>query len=421
MFRVKHLHYLLFTLVFTQGLVEYFKLPSYIYKVGVPFIIVVLISIKLFANEIKRLPFLFFAGIFIIISFISYLNSTVDKLSFIYFMVYTIFPYLYFIVLVNSDEEEEFSGVSNYLIFLILLQIPVSIIKYILLGQGEHGLIGTISTKAGSLSTIFPLFAISFLFAKYLFENRKIYMLYIIGFVLMGIIGEKRAIGIYTPLIMVVIYIVYKLKEGSLLYYGTLLNLFMVVLLGLMFFYITVRLNPGFNPDKKVWGRFDMIYVMEFTSKYVNKAPNKQELQRVAALQYFTHYLIKRGGIELMVGEGSGKLVESKLKSEGGTMMQQYGVRYGGRTSFVWLWLQTGILGVGTYLIFLLGMLFYLFRNYSNTYINLGLIGGVIIYLVDFLTYSNVFLKEFSIIVPFYFIMALHYNQVNDETVEEED
>ena len=268
-------------------------------------------------------------------------------MSFAYFIVYTVFPYIYFVVLVNSDEEEEFRSVSKYLIFLILLQIPVSLLKYALLGQSEHGLIGTISTKAGSLSTIFPLFAISFLFAKYLFESRKIYILLIGGYVLMGIIGEKLAIGLYTPLIIVLIYIIYKFKEGTLISNNTLTNLLVVALLGLVSFYFTVRLNPHINPDKKIWGRFNLDYVMSYSYRYVNKAPNKQELQRVAALQYFTNYLVKRGGTELLVGEGAGKLVESKLKSEKGSMLKQYGVRYGGRTSFIWLWLRTGLLGRG--------------------------------------------------------------------------
>jgi hypothetical protein len=419
MFKVKHLHYLLFSLVFTQGLVEYFELPSYIYKVGVPLLIILMLGKKLLNNEVKKVPFSMFIGIFIIVSILSYLNSPTGLISLVYFVVYTTFPYLYFVVLVNSNEEEEFNGVSTYLTFLILFQIPVSFYKYLIMGQGEHGLIGTLSTKSGSLSTIFPLFAISFIFARFLFEQRKIYLLYILGFILMGIIGAKRAIGLYVPLIMVIIYIAYKIKEGSLLFLGTILNLFLVVISGLFFFYLTVRLNPTLNPDKRMWGRFDLQYVMEFSSKYVTKSQSKQELQRIAALHYFTNYLIKKGSTELFIGEGSGKLVESKLKSQEGSMLRQYGVRYGGRTSFIWLWMQTGIIGVGLYILLIISFLYYVFRNYNFTYISLGLIGCVVVYLFDFLTYSNTFLKEFSISIPFYYIMALHYLAVDNENNED--
>jgi len=181
MIKVKYLHYLLFTLVFTQGLVEYFNLPSYIYKVGIPIIIIVLLAKKLLSNEIRTIPFYPLIIAFILVTALSYLNSNIDLLSFLYFVVYTVFPYLYFVIIVNSNKDEEYSGVARYLTFLILLQIPVSIFKYITLGQSEHGLIGTLSTMAGSVSTIFPLFAISFLFAKILYHKKWIYFLYIIG------------------------------------------------------------------------------------------------------------------------------------------------------------------------------------------------------------------------------------------------
>ena len=64
-------------------------------------------------------------------------------------------------------------------------------------------------------------------------------------------------------------------------------------------------------------------------------------------------------------------------------------------------------------------MMFYLFRHYNNTFIGLGLIGCVIIYIFDFLTYSNVFLKEYSVIFSFYFVLAIYFNNVNNEQEQE--
>jgi len=358
---------------------------------------------------------------FVIIATISYLNSSIDLISFVYFIVYTVFPYLYFVILINykdDEEREDYNDVSKYLVFLVLIQIPVSIYKYITLGQGEHGLIGTISTMAGSMSTIFPLFAIALLFAKYLYDKKWIYLLLIAGFVLMALIGEKRAIGFYAPLVMILMFMIFKAKNKMLFHFSTLLNLLIIAALGLTFFYVSVRLNPSLNPENKMWGSFNSKFLKNYVVRYNTRDKTKKELQRVAAFKYFTKYLIAKKGSTLLIGEGSGKLVESKFKSDSGSMLRLYGVRYGGRTTFIWLWLQTGILGTAVYLIMILIIGFYLFKKYNHTFINLALIGCIIIYLFDFFSYSITFLKEFSLSISFYYILALFYIAVNRNTTE---
>ena len=421
MIRIKHVHYLLFTLIFFQGIMDFFDLPSFIYKAGVPFLIFVLFIKKLLTGDIRKFPFYPFIIVFCMVALFSFFNSEIDPLSFVYFIVYTIFPYLYFVVLINSDEEEEFSGLSKYLIILVLLQIPVSIIKFILLGQSEQELIGTLSTKSGSISTIFPLFAISFLFAKILYERKWIYFLYIIGFIAMGIIGEKRAIGFYAPVLMILVYLIYQVKAKALFTLSTFSNLMIISLIGGIFFYFTIRLNPSLNPEHKVWGSFNYKFVKNYVISYNTRDINKKELQRVAAFKHFTRYLIQKKGTTLLLGEGPGKLIDSKLKEESGTMLKQYGVRYGGRTAFIWLWLQTGVLGTGVFVAVIIAIFVFLLRSYNYTYINLGLIGCVLVYLMDFFSYSYVFLKEFCLIIPFFYILSIHYTTVTHDKDESPD
>jgi hypothetical protein len=421
MIKIKHLHYLLFTLVFFQGLLELFRLPSFIYKIGVPLIILVLLGKKLLTRDIKKFPFYPVIIAFFLVTLLSYINAGLDPLSYVYFIVYTIFPYLYFVVVVNSTEEEEFSRISRYIVFLVLLQIPVSIVKFIVMGQSEQGLIGTLSTVGGSISTIFPLFAISFIFAKTLHERNWKYIIYIVGFIFMGLVGAKRAIGFYAPVIMVLIYLIYQYKEKSLFTISTFSNLMVISVIGAIFFYFSIRLNPSLNPENKIWGSFNLKFVRGYVVSYNTRDYSKTELQRVAAFRYFTRYLFQKKGTSLLIGEGPGKLVESKLKSDSGTMLKQYGVRYGGRTSFIWLWLQTGILGTTLYIGLILFIMFYLFKNYNYTWINLGLLGSVLVYLFDIFSYSNSFLKEFCLSIPFYFVLALHFNKLTGNAEETTD
>jgi len=51
----------------------------------------------------------------------------------------------------------------------------------------------------------------------------------------MGLIGAKRAIGFYTPVVMIFIYLIFKYKEKSLYTMSTAINILIISLIGVFF------------------------------------------------------------------------------------------------------------------------------------------------------------------------------------------
>ena len=170
----KFLHYLLWILIFIQGFVQLSNLPTAIYRIGVPLIILLLFLDKLYTNrESFKAPLLPLVIIFVMVSFISSLLNKVSYFNLMYFYIYTIQNYIYFLIIYNEIDVFILKKIGNLIILLFFIQIPATFYKLIVFGRTEHGIIGTISTYQGSLSAIIPLFAITYLYSKNLFNPKK--------------------------------------------------------------------------------------------------------------------------------------------------------------------------------------------------------------------------------------------------------
>ena len=98
--------------------------------------------------------------------------------------------YLLFLALINMGLNKQRQQTLVKVVFVIfLLQIPVAVIKWIIIGQGESplGLIGH------SVTTYVFLFGVLFLLAYYfIYRQSQMYILLLLGFVGILITGEKR-------------------------------------------------------------------------------------------------------------------------------------------------------------------------------------------------------------------------------------
>jgi glucan phosphoethanolaminetransferase (alkaline phosphatase superfamily) len=75
-----------------------------------------------------------------------------------------LWPYLFFLAIYNINlSPSSIRKINKFIIFMVILQIPAAVYKYMTYGVREDGIIGTFSTQAGALSTIFPLFIIGYL------------------------------------------------------------------------------------------------------------------------------------------------------------------------------------------------------------------------------------------------------------------
>lgn len=157
--------------------------------------------------------------------------------------------------------------INRFIFLLFAIQIAASVVKFFLIGQYEE-YVGTIVITTGSLNTIFPLIAIAFMIYAYLFlGKRNIYILYAVGFLFMGWVGDKR--GIYFYLVIILFMIFWKRfrdKQTGSFVPKSIVMWSPVILLSLAaIFYIGVRMTPTLNPERKVWGSYDA----QFLSTYI--------------------------------------------------------------------------------------------------------------------------------------------------------
>lgn len=420
---VNFLHFFYWFFIFNIGVFSLLGLPTYFYKIGIPFFCLSLIFITLIdkGSEI-RLPFFGWVISFILVSIVSMVLNGIMFYTFMQFLFLTLLPYFYFIVIINENNTKRINFITRCIIILVLIQIPVIIIKYMILGQSEKGAIGTLSIGMGSISTVFPVTIIAFLISFYLFTNKMKYLILIALYILFGIIGNKRAITFIIPLEFIFGYIMYLIFFIKKVDSGVITKFILILFFGMASIYIMVRTNPTLNKEKKVWGSFDIEYLLNYSDNYstTDKSMGKIEMRRKDGLIYFAKYSISREYSNFLFGDGAGILVQSNFDRNTGSMEQKYGVRYGGRMGVIWLLLQVGFLGVVIFLGFIMSMNRFLFKRLPirNNYLLLGFLIATVFMLLDFLSYSIIFVAtEIGKGIYFYIfgLLYLQYENLNSK------
>ncbi len=413
------LHRIFWIIVFMQGIFQLLEVSSVIYKVGMPLIIIILLAIQLMGKKGLNMPYIGIVFMLILITIISAINNSIGLFLYVYFFTFLILGYLYFVIIVNDNNIKRLKKILWTIIILYLIQIPVTIIKYFLIGQTEKGGIGTLSISGGSISTILPCFAIAIIFSLYYFKKDKKYILLIAAFFLFGIIGEKRAVILYIPFTIFMVYLISSIKSKSLLSHNSIKFFALVLFSAFMIFYLTVRLSPTLNPDNRIGGKFDFNYSTNYMMNYVDSTNKSfKEMRRKDSLIYFVSYLYKKDIITFLFGEGAGRLISTKYRTSGSDsnlMLDYYGIRYGGRTGFVWMYLQIGAFGILFYSLLIFKLFKFVWKNYKPNAMYLSFLVLTIIYILDFFTYSYVFFRQFYLSGVYFTIAALLYLDVKHE------
>jgi hypothetical protein len=400
------LHYLYWILIFMTGIFQLLGINSGIYKIGIPLVSGVLF-INTFVSNGNQLkyPFVWWFIGFIGVAGISSFINRIDTFSLLYFLVYTSLSYFYFIVLINENSVLVISKVISFIKLLVFIQIPAILIKFILIGQSEHGGIGTLSINAGSVSAIFPLFIITILFCLYLFENKRKYLIYILCFCILGVIGSKRAILIFIPLVLIICGFLFVKLEREVNSGKFLSKVLVACLMGAGIFYFTAKTNKTLNPEQSNWGSFDLNYITNYVGNYTSSGANdKSEMRRKDGLIFFINYMLEADSQKMLLGDGAGKLIESQYNTRTGSMINEYGVRYGGRMALVWLLLQVGFLGTTIFLLFYLRLFSLALKKYRSNPIDLSFLVLTIVFFIDAISYSNVFLR-YEYLKGLYFVL----------------
>ena len=428
---------LIIVIAFTQGLVSLVG-PSESFMRTIREILIILLFIfsviqswasnngsSEYRNKQHYLGKYYIFSIFIVAIISKILNETSDVEFFLFFLRIGP-PILFFWAMSKVDFNEDY--VMKILKFMVILQIPAIIVKYVVIGVSESGGIGTMAIHAGSLSTIFPLSVISFAFAFYLSRRSKKYLAAVLVYLIFGLIGGKRALIVYTPVVFVVVFIIYNrsfyVKHGK-----SFVKQLMFIFIGcFVSFYFIARFNPNLNPEEKIGGSFDIAYIIDISTEY-NSFKGELGFSRTDAPEVLYSFLTSRNNISaLFFGMGPGDIIQSSLnnkypgvENDRQLLMYKYGLGYGLRVGVLWTAIQVGLIGALLYGLFFLKVVrntIAILKNSKNAITkeySLGVIGMGFILLMDYFTYSSTYFYSGAISNSFFLLLVVVMKRYAEE------
>lgn len=251
---------------------------------------------------------------------------------------------LMFYLLVNLDFDDKFFRIMfKVIIFLLVIQVPVAILKYLIYGQMESA-IGTYAQFGGGLSTILPLFAISLFLGFYLINGSHKkpgrFLYGILGYLVFPILSGKKAFVFFG--VFLACFLAW--QAGS-----KRLRRFMPVSLMLLAgFLASLYFVPGLRPALK-----SPQYLWEYSISYELTRSEKGEAGGRLAAIADTFTAAKRKAVHFLVGWGPGSTIKSFFQPYNAVAAGKLPVKiYYGFTHLVTTVMEYGYLGL--FFIFLL-------------------------------------------------------------------
>ena len=346
-----------------------------------------------------------------LVTFLSKAVNNTPIVNMCFFLRYMLSGYLIFFSLMNLKlNNDESRDILRFIVVLFLIQLPVSVIKLILFGQGEQS-VGTFGFSPGELGVLVPLVAISFMIGFLIYTPgwKKRYIFLILGFIGFSLIAEKRAFIFFLPMNIAVIYFLSKSSWVEKIKYLTLsIPVFMIIGFGV------VKLNPTLNPTHQIGGTFDPAYIYNYVKSYVNTYDKYGNSSGRFASTIRTIENLKSSPVFFLLGDGPGTFINSGfIGADMSVSKFKYRIE-DGVTGFVWVALQIGVLGFGFLLLFILQLLVKIRRVYMKTSSNflqiygLGLLGAGFVFLLDICIYSKAYLAGRNLSLVFFVLTAIY-------------
>jgi len=412
--------YILFILAFFKGVLELIGINESYLQLIIDMLIISIFFISLIFM-IERRDIIVLGSkitiIFLLFIIISFLLTDLTPIYLILFLRKFFIYILFLYALLNIEfEEEEKESLFKLLVVLFLIQIPSAFIKLIVLGGTLEDIAGTMSVAEGSLATIMPLFGISYAISLYLNDNRIKYILLILLFMSIGLISNKLGILFYIFILFIFLTILYAKKRTNSFLFNTsfLKNISKVVIYLLIIFVLFVSINPRANPEHKVGGSIDIDYLIKFTKDYntLKLKGSKVEGDGRSEAPSLAFKRLENGGlINILVGYGAGDIVESSLLPYENPLLEKYNIGYGGRLGVVWIMMQLGVIGVIIFVIFQISLFIKVYKKYAEATVKedvikiLAMLGIILIFFIDFFTYSSELLYSSGITIAYYFLI----------------
>lgn len=414
--------FIILTLAFCEGTFDLMGFSASLNRLGRDFLIILYFIFNILIYK-TRFKWPFFKTIFILIGVCTismYLNNTSVIQLLLFFRRLIISVLLFWLAFNSKFDIYRDKKFFTYLTMLFIVQIFFSVYKLFLIGINEN-YIGSISVRSGSLTTIYTLIGSAVVFALYLYKKKKRYLLLIFGFIFFGIVGSKRAIVIYVPLLLFFVFYIYTKISLNTFTTNFLKKLFGISFLSLIFIYIIVIANTSLNPENKIGGSFNLNFLKNYFNTYNND--DRMGIGRLRAPELVFQLLGKNGTRNLIWGLGPGDLISSSLTSQSGVggdealLLEKYTIWYGGRTGLLWTVMQIGLIGLFFYMLFFFKVFYRIYKllNKSNNLIlRISVVSFMIIFFFDFFTYSATFTLSNIFTYILFISMGLAINDRNN-------
>ncbi|MFC1837487.1 hypothetical protein ACFLYW_02255 [Thermodesulfobacteriota bacterium] len=416
--------YVIFTIAFMMGILNIVGIPNLFTRFAFESLVVILFTKSLFvAQKRSHVNYNSFGAYYVVallvVSVGSFFANNVHFVGFLYYLRMVFVYFLLFYAFLNTQyTSSEIRKINKFIFFLFLIQLPASLIKYNIVGQIEDIAIGTMEISAGSLNALIPMFVSSYLLSAYFYKRKMINIFLMLAFVLFGIIGNKRALIVYLPLIFMILYFLYTIgyrkEKRQLSKRNIVVNFTICAIIGFGAIYASARLIPTLNPEGEIGGSFNLEYVMEFSESYTTRysTKNPHELGRLKAPE-ITYKVLKEGGFGIiLLGLGAGDIVHSRFDPDSkNARLKKYGLGYGSGTGLLWMFIQIGIIGSLIFLLFYLKLVLRIYKiwlhsnNLETNIRSLSFLGMTAVFFIDFTTYSTGFMTS-NVLMGVYFYLA---------------
>jgi hypothetical protein len=327
--------------------------------------------------------------------------------------------YVVLLMLANSRlDSNDYWFFALVVIGLSLIQTPVAAYRLMdmgwsiktevyseLSGFGSESASGTFGSAMGTMGTLFPLAAIGVALSLAVngIIRRRIFVLLLLWFVVFAFLVGKRAFPLVLPVYLAIAYYFLYRKSNRL---ATLIKAVLLTLPIAMFLvFLSAKLHPSMNPERQVWGSFDLDYIYHYVIDYESgESYDGSSTGRLSSTLKAVGYSIEHGFVTLFIGKGPGTLVKSGVgERKYEATLEEIGITYG-VSGALWTFVQLGVIG----LVAMSGLLIALTRRAYSSYrrsvtcLDRAWYGSVlalgIVLIMDFFFYSRGILTPLSIV-----------------------
>ncbi|WDP90543.1 MAG: hypothetical protein HUN04_12920 [Desulfobacter sp.] len=327
--------------------------------------------------------------------------------------------YVFFLALANAGlSYSQLKKVNTLIIVIFLIQIPASIVKLVIYGQGEQA-VGTYAMNDGAAPVIITLVSIGFAMAFYFYyKPRWRYILAAFAFISLSLIGEKRAIIFFLPL-LVMFTIFCGLMDAQTIKRTVPNFKFKLVLVSVLMVVLTTigaaRLMRTLNPESKVGGSIDFNHIIIYAKDYTTyRDPNSKRYTagRFSSTKQVISVLYQKGPGRLVFGYGPGSYGKSrfadKRKRLNSPVFKDIFIKYG-LTCFNFTLIEYGYAGGFIYFLFLIFINAHLYKNWRLSHepywkaVSFGTFLSGFVYASIWLIYSpTIYLGDYLPLLFFY-------------------